>query len=92
MENHQTCPHCGAALNQNGLCRACLEAEAERLLAQLTDSEIAEIMENVSKPDTRELGGNCTGVNVRSDGKREKNFDAFSAGKSGETGGGDCNG
>ena len=57
MKNYKICPHCGATLDLNRLCRACLLAEAKRLIAQLTDSQIAEIMQDVFKLDTEEQEG-----------------------------------
>lgn len=47
MSYYHTCLLCGANLDPGERCdcRPALEAEARRLLSQLSDSEIAEIME-----------------------------------------------
>ena len=49
MAYYRTCPHCGANLDPGERCdcRPALEAEARHLLSQLSDSEIAEIMEEI---------------------------------------------
>lgn len=51
MAYYHTCPHCGANLDTGERCdcRPALEAEAKRLLSQLSDAAIEEIMEEIKK-------------------------------------------
>ena len=51
MSLFKTCPHCGAHLDpgEGCDCLPALRAEAKRLLARLTEDEVAEVMTAVMK-------------------------------------------